>query len=169
LRKLAKSSKAFWLSAAARSELFIPLPTHKPLYSFTAEELYLASHRAVLIELNVTSPQPRLHSWRHITWPYEPSPGVELLTEGANEENAEEAIHMHLAHPNGEWMFIVSSQNVLRILHLRSGRLALAYDGECFDYGRGVPPRVAWAVEFKEEDKANLVMNCQIWLEKEKM
>jgi hypothetical protein len=66
-------------------------------------------------------------------------------------------------------MFIVSSQNVLRILHLRSGRLALAYDGEYFEHSRGVPPRVAWAVEFKEEDEANLVMNCQTWLERENM
>lgn len=76
---------------------------------------------------------------------------------------------MHLAHPNGDWMFIVSSRNVLRILHLRSGRLALAYDREIFDNGRGIPARVAWAVEFKGEEEASLVINCQIWLEKERM
>jgi len=122
-----------------------------------------------MIERNVTSPYPRLHSWLHIDWPYEPSPGVELMKDGAKEENAEDIIHMHLAHPNGDWMFIVSSKNVLRILHLRSGKLALAYDKEMFDDYDDVQPRVAWAVEFREESEASLVMNCQFWVEKERM
>lgn len=66
-------------------------------------------------------------------------------------------------------MFTVSSQNVLRILHLRSGKLALAYDGEIFDRDRDIPSLVAWAVEFKEEERASLVMNCQFWDEAEQM
>ena len=76
---------------------------------------------------------------------------------------------MHLAHPNGNWLCTVSQNNVLRILHLRSGRLALAFDGEMFDSKRDVSSVVAWAVEFKEEKEASLVMNCQFWLEEAQM
>lgn len=158
---LSKASKAWWLHALTQSQLYIPLPTHRPLRSYTATELYLAAHRVVRTERNITSSRPRLYSWRYITWPYEPSPGVHLVSEAAKDETAEDAIHMHLAHPNGNWMFTVSNQNVLRILHLRSGKLALAYDGEMFGNDRDVASLVAWAVEFREEDKASLVMNCQ--------
>jgi hypothetical protein len=46
---------------------------------------------------------------------------------------------------------------------LRSGKLALVHDGDQFHFGdRGIATRIAWAVEFREENDASLVMNCHI-------
>ena len=166
------------------SELVIPLPTHRPLHSYTAAELYLAGHRAASTERNINSPHPQLRSSRDIRWPYEPSPGVELGSDLAQEERGADAVYMHLSHPNGKWMFTISRTNVLvgrvrtisptisnhlakRILNLRSGRLALTYDGEAFE--SDVSSALAWAVEFKEDDKALLVMNCPFWTGDEEM
>lgn len=119
----------------------------------------------MLSERNITSVDgPKLVSWKQITWPYEPSPKVEADAQSCSWEAPESAIHMHLSHPNSEWMFTVSANNILRILHLRSGKLALAYDYD--QYGlehREVAMRIAWAVEFREENDANLVMNCHVW------
>lgn len=133
------------------------------MYSFTAAELNIAAHRAVLSEHNITSEAgPKLVSSTHIPWPYEPGPETDV--DNVAWETPDAAIYMHLAHPNAEWLFTVSSNNILRILHLRSGKLSLVYDGDQYpSSGRGIATRIAWAVEFREENDASLVMNCHLW------
>lgn len=159
LRYLAKTRPSFWLPTLSRCGLFLPLPTHRPLRSYSASDLYIAAHRACLTQANLTSPFVRLRSYNHITWPYIPSAGIADL----KDESAEEAIHMHLSHPNGEWLFTVSSGNVLRILHLRTGQLAMVYGLDKFATGSMFPPpTIAWAVEFREEEEATMVMNCHL-------
>jgi hypothetical protein len=89
-------------------------------------------------------------------------------------ETADDALWRHLAHPNGEWMFVVSSDAVVRILHLRSKTLAWEKQ-----YGDIVIPlyrhgsRARFAVDFMGEEHAMMVLatneidNAQYYEEEE--
>lgn len=65
---------------------------------------------------------------------------------------------MHLAHPNGEWLFLVSSNNVLRILNLRRG--VLVWEEQYADVlpEDHMRTRVAFAVDFLGDVKARMAM-----------
>ncbi|CCA68211.1 hypothetical protein PIIN_02077 [Serendipita indica DSM 11827] len=158
--KLANERPSFWIYTLTHSGLLLPLYSFRSLPSFSARELYIAAHRAVLTERNLSSQNPKLLSYRYIPWPYDPAPGVSLAA-GAW-EMPEEAVRMHLSHYNGEWMFTVSSNNILRILHLRSGKVGLMYDQDRYEGGMDDVSRVSWAVEFRETDHAYMVMNCYL-------
>lgn len=42
-------------------------------------------------------------------------------------ETADDALWGDITHPNGEWLFAVSSAAIARVLHLRTGKLALEH------------------------------------------
>ncbi|KAG8806025.1 hypothetical protein FRC17_005207, partial [Serendipita sp. 399] len=74
---------------------------------------------------------------------------------------------MHLSHYNGEFMFAVSTNNILRIIHLRSGKVALLWTEDQVYGGFPANTYPSWAVEFREENEAVMVMNCRLWEENE--
>jgi len=126
------------------------------LASYTAAELRPAVHKAVLRERNLSSSFPKLYSYNHIRWPYAfPSTFTEV-EESPNPlgEKPEEVIWMHLAHPNGKWLFLVSANNVLRILNLERGTLAWE---ERFGQAQS-NTRVAFAIDFRGDTKARVAM-----------
>ncbi|KAG8753242.1 hypothetical protein FRC14_006297 [Serendipita sp. 396] len=160
LRSISNSRTSFWLYTLQECSLFLPVASYRPLESFTAAELSLAAHRAALSERNITSPAPKLLSYRYIPWPFEGSPGVPL--EDVEWERPEHAIRMHLSHYNGEYMFAVSTNNILRIIHLRSGKVALLWTDDQVAGGFPQDTYPSWAVEFREENEAVMVMNCRL-------
>jgi hypothetical protein len=129
------------------------------LVSYTATELSVAAYRAVKTELNLLSPQPELQSWFHIKWPYGLSPDV---YDYGDWEQPASAIYMHLSHPNAEWMFMVSNNNIIRILHLRSGNLALINSSLEFRNPQPDMRNVSWAAEFRGDLEARFVIGCYL-------
>ena len=156
---------SFWIRTLAHCGLVLPLGRAKTLYEYTAKELSLAAHRAAIVERNLSSDRPKLHSWQYIEWPFTLSEGVQE-TEYSSQESSVDAISMHLVDDAGNWMVNVSSNNIVRILHLRTGKVALIWDGMRYtqDQRDRGDARVTWAVEFKEgkdqENQATMIMNC---------
>jgi hypothetical protein len=142
-----------------RSQLVVPLPSHLPLASYTAAELRPAVHKAVLRERNLSSSFPKLYSYNHIRWPYAFPSTFTKLEELPNPlgEKPEEVIWMHLAHPNGKWLFLVSANNVLRILNLERGTLAWE---ERFGQAQS---NGAFAIDFRRDTEARvaIVSECK--------
>jgi hypothetical protein len=137
-----------------RSQLVLPVPPHLPLSSFTAAELKPAVHKAVLRERNLSSPFPRLYSCNHIRWPYAfPSTALDQFPNPLKEEPLD-VVWMHLTHPNGKWLFLVSANNVLRILNLEKGTLMWE---ERFGPAQ-LNSRVAFAVDFRGDIEARVAM-----------
>jgi hypothetical protein len=141
-----------------RQGIILPLETHRPLSSFTAEELHNGAHKALIRDRNLAKPHVDLLSYIRIPWPL-------VFQEGQTDEFittlGEGPIQTHksnLIHPNGEWIFLFSSNHVLRILHLRTGRMAWA--GEMENLGTGLDPEnsqcVASALDFRGD--------LEIWL-----
>ena len=120
LLTVSKLFKSYWLPALVREELVLPLPSHLPLVAFSGEQLRAATIVARKRERNLLDERPRLRSQVHIPWPYSRSPSCNKTEMPASTvgETPSEAIWMHLTHPNGQWLFIVSKKNVIRILHL---------------------------------------------------
>ncbi|KAG8806838.1 hypothetical protein FRC17_004772 [Serendipita sp. 399] len=167
LRTLANTRVSFWLQTLTETDLVLPLTRSQALHNYDAKDLNIAAHRAARIERNLTSSRPELRSWRHITWPFEPTRGLEDANL-ALWETPVQAVSMHLVDDGGEWMFNVSSNNIIRILHLRTGKLAACYDGlqyleEEIDAGA----RIAWAVEFFDSgNRAVMIVNCFVRTDK---
>ncbi|KAG8793534.1 hypothetical protein FRC17_008437 [Serendipita sp. 399] len=130
-----------------------------PLHAYPAAELHVAAHRAIMIESNFTSPQPKLRSWNTITWPYEPSPGVQL--HDVEWENPIHAIYMHCLHPNGEWLLLVSTHNIVRFVHLRTGKVAAIWDEDQY-VGNTDKSVMAWGLDFTDENDSIMAMNCRV-------
>lgn len=114
------------------------------------------------MESNLLSPSPALQSYFHITWPYGLSAGV---YDYADWEDPRHAIYMHLSHPNAEWMFMVSFNNIIRVLHLRSGNLALVDPSLEFRTYHPDTRHVSWAAEFRGDLEARFVIGCYIQIE----
>lgn len=127
---LANTFKSYWLPATLRANLALRLPSHLPWVSFSASYLRRAIINAVLLEKNLASDRPRLYSHTLIEWPFSPPKVVFEAVDGLHthfqqrEERPSDVIWRHLPHHNGEWLFIVSKDAAIRILHLRTGKLA---------------------------------------------
>lgn len=161
LFSLSKSSKSYWLSALFREELAPLLPSHLPLVAFSGEELRTATIVALKRERNMMDEYPKLISSNHIAWPYSRSPSCSTTEMPASTvgETPSEAIWMHLTHPNGQWLFMVSKKNVIRVLHLPSGTVAWE------EWSNVMPvlleetmPYICFAVDFMGDDQARVAM-----------
>jgi hypothetical protein len=118
LRHFAKTEASIWREAILYYLPLLPLPSHRPLSSFTAEELYRGIHQVVVRERNLSSPVVKLRSHSHMTWPY--------LEEGFQDKVLERHVSLRscrVLHPNGDWAFLLSAYGFFRILSLRSGKL----------------------------------------------
>lgn len=163
-RNLSRSFKSYWIAAVLRAGLTLPLSPNHPLNSFTASELHLAVHKAVFRERNLRSPKPRLYSHTLITWPFCPPrmmikesdsrrPTVEV------QERSYDAVWMTLQDETGEWLFVVSRDAVIRVLHLRTGILACEKQ-----FCQIVVPtssnehRVRFATDFKGDGTATMAL-----------
>ncbi|KAG8798734.1 hypothetical protein FRC17_007339, partial [Serendipita sp. 399] len=173
LRSLANSRSSFWLETLSTCELIVPLKGPTPLHERNATELNIAAHRAAMIERNLTSPQAKLHSYRYVPWPFEPSSAAAkewegiITSEGVMNETPREAIKMHLVDESGEWMILVSARNIIRILHLRTGKVAAIFD-ELYYTTEALlnGATFEWGVEFFHTDagqhRARMVMSCVV-------
>ncbi|CAG7847017.1 SubName: Full=Uncharacterized protein {ECO:0000313/EMBL:CCA75624.1} [Serendipita indica DSM 11827] len=156
---------SFWIGTLAHCGLVLPLGRAKTLYEYSAGELSVAAHRAVLVERNLSSDCPKLRSSAYFPWPMALSEGVRE-TEYSSQESSVDAISMHLVDDPGNWMVNVSTNNIVRILHLRTGKIALIWDGARYtpEQRNYRDVRVTWAVEFKEgegqQNQATMIMNC---------
>lgn len=165
LRTLAMTRTSFWIGTLAHCGLVLPLGRAKTLYEYSASELSVAAHRAVLVERNLSSDCPKLRSSAYFPWPMALSEGVRE-TEYSSQESSVDAISMHLVDDPGNWMVNVSTNNIVRILHLRTGKIALIWDGARYtpEQRNYRDVRVTWAVEFKEgegqQNQATMIMNC---------
>ncbi|KAG8812793.1 hypothetical protein FRC18_002787 [Serendipita sp. 400] len=165
LRSLANTRSSFWLETLSSTDLMLSFTDPTPLSERDAQELSTAAHRAVMIERNLTSNETKLHSWRYIPWPFELSEGV-TPSKRAMDETAQGAIKMHLVDGSGEWMIFVSSRNVIRVVHLRTGKVAAIYDKLYYsDRDLAAGATFVWGVEiFYEGTKhmARMVMSCSV-------
>jgi hypothetical protein len=67
-------------------------------------------------------------------------------------ESTQDAIWKHLAHPNGEWLFLVSEDGMVRILNLRTKTLA------CEKQYSRFTTRVMFAIDFMGDVNATMVL-----------
>ncbi|PVG04943.1 hypothetical protein CPB86DRAFT_778257 [Serendipita vermifera] len=159
LRKLSMTSKSFWLNVVIREGIILPLATHRPLSSFTAKELHGAAHKAIIRDRNLAAPHVKLLSHIRIPWPLvfldgEPDEFITTLSEGPIQTHKS-----NLIHPNGEWIFLFSATHVLRILHLRSGRMAWAGQMETISgFNVNDYQCVASALDFRGDSEIWLTM-----------
>jgi hypothetical protein len=124
VRHLAKNETSFWRESILLHRPILPLPSHRPLSSFTAEELYQGTHQAVLREKNLSYPFVHLKSRSSIAPPYLGNVFQDKFPELDNSHT----ISSPILHSNGNWIFFTSSNNILRILSLRSGKLVWLQD-----------------------------------------
>ncbi|PVG04939.1 hypothetical protein CPB86DRAFT_778251 [Serendipita vermifera] len=120
-RQLSKSSKSFWLHSIIRQRAHLPLATHRPLESFTVEELRCGCHRAVIRDRELSMDEVKLQSCTKISWPYlrhEAEAGEHL-----DFVDPEQAADMFNIHPNGEWIFLFSTTHVMRVFHVRTRKM----------------------------------------------
>ncbi|PVG04942.1 hypothetical protein CPB86DRAFT_778254 [Serendipita vermifera] len=167
IRLLSKLSKTFWLRAIIRQGTVLPLPKHLSLDSLTAEELGFKVHKAVTRDRNISGENAKLRSYTKITWPFVLDNGgqhdatVEFESIFGREERPLQASAMHLMHPNGEWLFLFSSTHVMRILHLRTGKLACEQRMSGMGWNqRGLiqgAPYGTFAVDFRGDSEVILV------------
>jgi hypothetical protein len=138
----------------------LPLPSHRPLSSFTAEELYRGVQQAVVRERNLSSPVVKLKTYSRITWPYS--------REGSQDETSElNENHMptsYLLHPNGDWIFLITADGIFRILSSRSGKVAYIQDLK--EPGTGIPSEAftVMALEVKNDSEVLLSMALNLLL-----
>ncbi|KAG8854258.1 hypothetical protein FRB91_003827 [Serendipita sp. 411] len=95
LRTLANTRVSFWLQTLSETNLILPLARSLAFQAYDAKDLNIAAHRAVMIERNLTADVPRLRSWRHIEWPFEPTEDLQE-EDMAMWESPTEAVSMHL-------------------------------------------------------------------------
>lgn len=129
LRSTSHSYKSYWLPSAFQSGLLLPLPS-RPWVTFSPPELSIAIRRALFRENNLSRDRPVLYSHTMISWPYF---GLKLSAEGAEiplgsdlaEQYPQDVCPGALFHDNGEWLFMISNNFVLRVLNMRTGILVL--------------------------------------------
>ncbi|KAG8847725.1 hypothetical protein FRB91_011488 [Serendipita sp. 411] len=160
LRDLLSSFKSLWLHAIFQRELVLPLASHRPLIDFTPDELRAAALSSIRKEGNLMRDKPTLLSATYIHWPY---PGLNSQLDrrdpDLHSESPEDTIWMHLCHPNGEWVFTVSKMNVLRVIHLSTGIVALEERHDIIPVTLGASiPYIAFAVDFMGDQEAMLAM-----------
>lgn len=163
LRTLSRSFKTFWIPSVLRAKLSLPLSSHCPLSSFSASELHLAVHRASFRERNLCSPKPRLYSHTLIQWPFA-SPRT-IIEESNNSiptvpslETPDDALWRHLASPNGEWLFIVARDALVRVVHLRTGKVWEKRYAEIVVPFNRHETRVRFAIDFRGDVDAVMVL-----------
>ncbi|CAG7851432.1 SubName: Full=Uncharacterized protein {ECO:0000313/EMBL:CCA71420.1} [Serendipita indica DSM 11827] len=165
LRSLATTRSSFWIYTLSHCNLVLPCIGDKRLHEHDARELHLAAHRAVFIERNLTSDSPALRSWSRIEWPYPLADGVHE-TEYSSEETCSEVTTTYLVDDMADWMIFVSSNNILRIVFVRTGRVGLIWDGARFtpEYRERYDVVIKWAIRYAYMDNvkivASMVMNC---------
>ncbi|KAG8827825.1 hypothetical protein FRC19_000330 [Serendipita sp. 401] len=159
LRHLSTTQPSFWIYTLSHCGIMLPLMMTSPLHAYPAVDLHLAAHRAIMIEANFGSTHPRLRSWNTITWPYEPSPGVRV--EDIEWEEPIHAIYMHCLHPNGEWLLLVSTHNIVRFVHLRTGKVAAVWDKDQY-VDNNDKSVMAWGLDFTDENDSIMAMNCRV-------
>ena len=119
----------------------------------------------MLVERNLSSDRPKLRSWNRIEWPYPCSDGA-LETEHSSEETCGDATATYLVDDEAGWMIFVSSNNILRVVFMRTGRVGLIWDGVRFTSEQRQQHQVVikWAVRYIHVDKtrivASMIMNC---------
>ena len=153
LRTLSTSRSSFWIhtlgaTGAGGTCGVIPVSEPRPINTFTAKELAVASHRMVYIESNLQAPIPRLRGWQKIAWPYMPGNDEIKAANDRNDESPTDALYMHLVHDDAEWAFFVSVHNVLRIVHLvGQEQISAVWDMDKCPEGENSEARVTWAVD----------------------
>ncbi|PVG04941.1 hypothetical protein CPB86DRAFT_778253 [Serendipita vermifera] len=159
LRQLSKTSKMFWMHSIIRQGALLPLTTNRPLESFTAEELRCECHRAVIRDRNLSMDEVKIQSCTRISWPYiQQGPEPELYIEDRVDPNV--AGEMFTVHPNGEWIFLVSSTYVMRIFHVRTQRILWSSSlsgGYWLVDNEGMDPLPYPMIEFVGESKVLMV------------
>ncbi|KAG8834854.1 hypothetical protein FRC17_006786 [Serendipita sp. 399] len=166
LRSLANTQSSFWLGTLSRTDLILPLRGPIAFHEQSAADLNLAAHRATIVERNLASTEAKLHSWRHISWPFELSEGVDC-SERESEEVPRDIIKTHVVDESGEWMFFVSARNVIRIIHLRTGKVAAIFDDLYYSSEALLAGGTfKWSVEFFHTDggllRARMVVCCVV-------
>lgn len=133
----------------------MPLPCHIPLVLIDAYDIHIAAHKAVRLDRNLMSDRPKLRWHNFIKWEDIES---QQVYKSSQPQVPEAEICMHLMHPNGKWAFFVSSFNILRLVHLESGKLAAMHYENEFSYLPEVP--FTFAVDFREENHPRIVLLC---------
>ncbi|KAG9046571.1 hypothetical protein FS842_000853 [Serendipita sp. 407] len=129
-RMLSKTSRMFWIPSIIRSELILPFANHQSLSSCDPLKLHFATHQAALRERNILSLKPRILSYKRITWPFpvtkpdsvDQDAGEYILRSGSPLDE----INSYYVHPSGTWMFLLSTENIFRVLHLETGHIVWA-------------------------------------------
>ncbi|KAG8831962.1 hypothetical protein FRC17_002286 [Serendipita sp. 399] len=153
-------SQSLWLHALLHRELVLPLASHKPLIDFTAAELKAAALFSIRKEKNLMGEKISLLSTTHIHWPYPRlNSRLDESDPDVHSESPEDTIWMHLCHPNGDWVFTVSKMNVLRVIHLGTGVVALEERHDIIPVTLGASiPYIAFAVDFMGDQESMLAM-----------
>jgi hypothetical protein len=108
----------FWLNAVIRQRIVLPLPKHLALDSFTPEQLGCAAQKAVLRDQNLAKDYVKLHSYTKISLNDEAysSVGVSKMAFVRDDE-------LVLMDPNGAWLFLFSTDHMMRVISSRTGKL----------------------------------------------
>ena len=130
MRNISQSYKTYWVYSVLREGVIIPLPSLRPLASFSPLELGIAARRAVYREHNLSLQRPKFHSYSRLIWPFsrprtsaegnDPCAGANLET-----SNSLDVFWIISLHHNGEWYFTFSKDFILRVLHLRTATWVL--------------------------------------------
>ena len=158
-RMLSRSTTSFWAPALYHCGLVIPLTEQRPVETFEPIELAQAAHRMTYREANFQSPIPQLRGWKKIRWPFEPLNASVAAAAEKNTEKPEGALYTHLIHEYADWAFFISSCNVLRTVHLSSGKLSLLWERDKYE-SKTEGARIAWAIDLVDSSEGLMVMNC---------
>jgi hypothetical protein len=96
----------------------LPLTPHQPLASFTIEELRRGCQKAVIRDKNLSADRIKLRSFTRISYPYV----IEMDEPGVLKRWNMDPDCM-MTHPNGEYIFIFSSNEVVHAVHLSTPKL----------------------------------------------
>ncbi|CAG7847055.1 SubName: Full=Uncharacterized protein {ECO:0000313/EMBL:CCA68210.1} [Serendipita indica DSM 11827] len=165
MRVLSRSTTSFWAAALYQCGLVIPLTEQRPVETFEPVELAQAAHRMTYREANFQSPVPQLRGWKKIRWPFEPLNASVAEAVKHNTETPEGALYTHLIHEYAEWAFFISSLNILRTVHLGSGKLSLIWERDKY-HKTEEGARIAWAIDLIGSSEGLMVMNCILRREK---
>ncbi|PVG04944.1 hypothetical protein CPB86DRAFT_778258 [Serendipita vermifera] len=160
LRQLSKTARTFWLETIHRQGVILPLPSHQSLKSFSAEDLHHGAHRATIRDRNFTNPDAKLLSHSLVDWSFVQSDARSQEFVDRFKEEPMDTNWMHLTHPNGDWIFLVSPNHVLRILDLRTK--AIAWAGQLGNVGIDADESeslsATFALDFRGDEEVVIAM-----------